>query len=31
MAWAVSGSVGLELMVEALPTVVVYKVRPFDL
>ena len=25
LAWAVSGSVGLELMVEALPTVVVYK------
>jgi lipid-A-disaccharide synthase len=31
VAWAVSGSVGLELMVEALPTVVVYTVRPFDL
>ena len=31
VAWAVSGSVGLELMVEALPTVVLYKVRPFDL
>ncbi len=31
VAWAVSGSVGLELMVEALPTVVVYKIRPFDL
>ena len=30
-AWAVSGSVGLEMMVEALPTVVVYKIRPFDL
>lgn len=31
VAWAVSGSVGLELMTEALPTVVVYKIRPFDL
>lgn len=31
VAWAVSGSVGLELMVEALPSVVLYKVRPFDL
>ncbi len=31
VAWSVSGSVGLELMVEALPTVVVYKVRDFDL
>ncbi len=31
VAWAVSGSVGLELMVEALPTVVVYKIRPIDL
>lgn len=31
VAWAVSGSVGLELMVEALPTVVVYTVRPIDL
>jgi lipid-A-disaccharide synthase len=30
-AWAVSGSVGLELMAEALPTVVLYKVRPLDL
>ena len=30
-AIAVSGSVGLELMVEALPTVVVYKVRRLDL
>jgi len=30
-AWAVSGSVGLELMNEALPTVVVYTIRPFDL
>ncbi len=31
VAWSVSGSVGLELMVEALPTVVLYKVRRFDL
>lgn len=31
LAWAVSGSVGLELMAEATPTVVLYKVRPFDL
>ncbi|WP_406699995.1 lipid-A-disaccharide synthase [Singulisphaera sp. Ch08] len=31
VAWAVSGSVGLELMVEALPSVVLYKIRPFDL
>lgn len=31
MAWAVSGSVSLELMVEALPTVIVYKVRRIDL
>ena len=31
VAWAVSGSVGLELMVEALPTVVVYKLNPIDL
>ena len=31
MAWAVSGSVGLELMVEALPTVVLYKIKRFDL
>ncbi len=31
VAWAVSGSVGLELMVEALPTVVVYKIKAFDL
>jgi lipid-A-disaccharide synthase len=30
-AWAVSGSVGLELMVEALPSVVLYKVNRFDL
>ena len=27
VAWAVSGSVGLELMVEALPTVVLYKLK----
>jgi lipid-A-disaccharide synthase len=31
VAWAVSGSVGLELMVEALPAVVLYTVRPFEL
>ncbi|MHC5537694.1 lipid-A-disaccharide synthase [Singulisphaera rosea] len=31
VAWAVSGSVGLELMVEALPSVVLYKIRHFDL
>jgi lipid-A-disaccharide synthase len=31
VAWAVSGSVGLELMTEALPSVVLYKVKPFDL
>ncbi|WP_435010470.1 lipid-A-disaccharide synthase [Tundrisphaera lichenicola] len=31
VAWAVSGSVGLELMVEALPTVVLYTIKPFDL
>jgi lipid-A-disaccharide synthase len=31
VAWAVSGSVGLELMVEVLPSVVVYKVKRFDL
>lgn len=31
LAWAVSGSVGLELMVEALPSVVLYKVKPIDL
>ena len=30
-AWAVSGSVGLELMNEALPTVVLYKVNRLDL
>lgn len=31
VAWSVSGSVGLELMLEALPTVVLYKIRRFDL
>jgi lipid-A-disaccharide synthase len=31
VAWAVSGSVGLELMVEALPTVVLYKLNRLDL
>lgn len=31
VAWAVSGSVGLELMMEALPTVVLYKVNRLDL
>ncbi len=31
VAWAVSGSVGLELMNEALPTVVLYTVGRFDL
>jgi lipid-A-disaccharide synthase len=31
VAWAVSGSVGLELLVEALPSVVLYKVRWIDL
>lgn len=31
VAWAVSGSVGLELMMEALPTVVLYKVNRMDL
>ncbi len=31
VAWSVSGSVSLELMMEALPTVIVYKIRPFDL
>lgn len=31
VAWTVSGSVSLELMMEALPTVVLYKVRPIDL
>jgi lipid-A-disaccharide synthase len=31
VAWAVSGSVGLELMFEALPSVVIYKVNRLDL
>lgn len=31
VAWAVSGSVGLELMVEALPSCILYTIRPFDL
>ena len=31
VAWTVSGSVSLELMMEALPTVVLYKVRRIDL
>ncbi len=31
VAWAVSGSVGLELLVESLPSVVIYKVNRFDL
>jgi lipid-A-disaccharide synthase len=31
VAWAVSGSVGLELMAEGLPSVVVYKVNRLDL
>ena len=31
VAWAVSGSVGLELMMEALPTVVLYKISRLDL
>jgi lipid-A-disaccharide synthase len=31
LAWAVSGSVGLELMMETLPTVVIYKIKQFDL
>jgi lipid-A-disaccharide synthase len=30
LAWAVSGSVGLELMHEALPSVVLYTIRPRD-
>lgn len=30
-AWAVSGSVGLELMNEALPSVIVYRIKPLDL
>jgi lipid-A-disaccharide synthase len=31
VAWAVSGSVSLELMMEALPTVILYKLNRFDL
>lgn len=31
LAWAVSGSVGLELMAEAIPSVVIYKVNRLDL
>jgi lipid-A-disaccharide synthase len=31
IAWAVSGSVSLELMMEALPTVILYKLNRFDL
>jgi lipid-A-disaccharide synthase len=31
MAWAVSGSVGLELMADGLPSVVLYKINRFDL
>ncbi len=31
VSWAVSGSVSLELMMEALPTVILYKIRRFDL
>lgn len=31
LAWSVSGSVSLELLTEALPTVIVYRVRPIDL
>ncbi len=31
LAWAVSGSVGLELMADGLPSVVLYKVNRFDL
>ena len=31
LAWAVSGSVSLELMMEALPTVVLYKVKRFGM
>jgi lipid-A-disaccharide synthase len=31
LAWAVSGSVSLELMMEALPTVILYKLNRFDL
>jgi lipid-A-disaccharide synthase len=31
VAWSVSGSVSLELMMEALPTVILYKLNRFDL
>jgi lipid-A-disaccharide synthase len=31
VAWAVSGSVGLELMAEAVPSVIIYKVNRLDL
>ena len=31
VAWAVSGSVSLELMMEDLPTVILYKLNRFDL
>jgi lipid-A-disaccharide synthase len=31
LAWSVSGSVSLELMMEALPTVILYTIRPLDL
>lgn len=31
VAWAVSGSVGLELLAEGLPSVVVYRVNPVDM
>src|SRR5262249_25047385 len=31
LGWAVSGSVGLELMADGLPSVVLYKVKRFDL
>ena len=31
VAWAVSGSVSLELMMEALPSVILYKLNRFDL
>jgi lipid-A-disaccharide synthase len=31
VAWSVSGSVGLELMVEGLPTVVLYTIRRYEL
>ncbi len=31
LAWTVSGSVSLELLSEALPSVVLYKIKPFDM